>query len=81
LEYSILSTAIRGFSPAVRLVVGNKGQRGARWRAVLPLLPKIGCAPQFQNDGLRQANNVLRNGEPVKAPLVQAQRKHLARRR
>jgi transposase-like protein len=103
-----MSNTTNKFSPevrerAVRLVLNNEGQHGSRWRAVMSIAAKIGCAPQTlnawvkkaevdsgrragiptemaekikalerENRELRQANEFLRKGEPVKAPLVQA---------
>ena len=35
---------------AVHLVLDSEGQHGARWRAVMSIAAKIGCAPQPLND-------------------------------
>ena len=55
-----MSKTTNKFSPevrerAVRLVLDNEGQHVSRWRAVMSISAKIGCAPQTLNAWVRKA--------------------------
>ena len=55
-----MSETTNKFSPevrerAVRLVLDNEGQHVSRWRAVMSISAKIGCAPQTLNAWVKKA--------------------------
>ena len=39
---------------AARLDLGNEGQHGLRWQAVLSIAAQTGCAPQILNAWIKQ---------------------------
>ena len=56
----MMSKTTNKFSPevrdcAMRLILDNEGQHGSRWRAIISISAKIGCAPQTLNEWGKQA--------------------------
>ena len=57
---------------AVRLVLGDEGQHGSRWQAVMSIAAKIGCAPQTLNEWVKKAE--VDSGKRAGIPTEMADR-------